>query len=70
MDKSEIVQDRHVFVSIVGREIEEKVPHVLSVVPDHLLKCILLICYSSSQMHLFRHDVDTVMLGGLVKKVL
>ena len=36
VDKSEIVPDRHVFVSIVGREIEEKVPHVLSVVPDHL----------------------------------
>ena len=34
--ESEIVPDRHVFVSIVGQEIEEKVPHVLSVVPDHL----------------------------------
>ena len=36
MDKSEIVPDWHVFVSIVGQEIEEKVPPVLSVVPDHL----------------------------------
>ena len=36
VDKSEIVLDWHVFVSIVGQEIEENVPHVLSVVPDHL----------------------------------
>ena len=36
VDKSEIVPDRHAFVSIVGREIKEKVPYVLSVVPDHL----------------------------------
>ena len=36
VDKSEIVSDRHVFVAIEGREIKEKVPYVLAVVPDHL----------------------------------
>ena len=36
VDKSEIVPGRHVFVSFVGREIEENVPHILSVVPEHL----------------------------------
>ena len=36
VDKSEIVPDRHIFVFIVGQEIEEKVPHFLSAEPEHL----------------------------------